>query len=421
MSTKRLTTEIFISRSKKIHGDKYDYSKVEYVNQTTKVCIICPIHGEFWQTPKLHMNGRGCPKCGNITIREKLSNKKKSTSNSKHKKRDRFVANNEYKEHQINDTGSFIMYSEKLHSYKYDYSKAEYKNKSTKVCIICPEHGEFWQTPHSHLIGHGCPKCGHKITDFKLSYTFEEFVEMANKKYNGKYTYKKEQYKGYMVKMKMVCPEHGEFWQTPSYHIDGCGCSKCVNEHRRKLFSLGKERFIEKSSDIFHSYYSYNNVSYVNNNTKVLITCPKHGDFLCTPANHLKGRGCPICKSEHYVGETKLYWLLKDAFKEEEIYRQYRADWLSNCKSIDFFIPNYKIAIEHQGQQHFESVEHFGGENKFKRCVELDTEKYKECTLQGITLLYFSYGEHKVPSEYFEKVYTDEKEFIEKLKELKYE
>lgn len=60
---KKLTTEEFIEKARKVHVDKYDYSKVEYVNNLTKVCIICPKHGEFWQTPNNHLSGKGCPIC----------------------------------------------------------------------------------------------------------------------------------------------------------------------------------------------------------------------------------------------------------------------------------------------------------------------------------------------------------------------
>ena len=103
-------TEIFIEKARQIYGDKYDYSKVEYKNAYTKVCIICPTHGEFWQTPNNHLMGHGCYNCG----------KRKKTTND------------------------FIEESIKIHGSKYDYSKTEYTSANNKVCIICPEHGEFF-------------------------------------------------------------------------------------------------------------------------------------------------------------------------------------------------------------------------------------------------------------------------------------
>ena len=131
-STKKITSEEFINRSILIHNNKFDYSKVEYVNNHTKVCIICPEHGEFWQMPSDHLNGHGCKKCFN---EEKRGKSKQLT------------------------TEKFIEKAKKIHRDKYDYSKVNYVNSQTKVCIICPEHGEFWQTPKSHLNGRGCPHC----------------------------------------------------------------------------------------------------------------------------------------------------------------------------------------------------------------------------------------------------------------------
>lgn len=125
-SGKRLTTKEFIERAREVHGDKYDYSKVNYINQHSKVCIICPIHGEFWQIVQIHLMGHGCPKCsGN----GKLS----------------------YEE--------FVERARKIHGDKYDYSKVKFNSILDKVTIICPIHGEFTQVANDHLQGNGCQKC----------------------------------------------------------------------------------------------------------------------------------------------------------------------------------------------------------------------------------------------------------------------
>ena len=130
---RRLTTESFIEKAKEIHGDKYDYSKVNYVNSRTNICIICPKHGEFWQRPDLHLDKHGCPLCG-------------------------FESTADY--NRLN-TDEFIKKAREIHGDKYDYSKVDYKDSKTKVCIICPEHGEFWQKPNDHLSRKfGCHKCG---------------------------------------------------------------------------------------------------------------------------------------------------------------------------------------------------------------------------------------------------------------------
>ena len=141
---------IFIEKARQIHNDKYDYSKVNYVNSRTKVCIICPEHGEFWQTPHNHLKGYGCAECG-----KEKSHLPKIT------------------------TEDFIAKSKERHGNKYDYSKAYYKTGDAKVCIICPEHGEFWQTPSNHINGSGCPKCANEKRKNALLKDTKLFVDVA--------------------------------------------------------------------------------------------------------------------------------------------------------------------------------------------------------------------------------------------------
>ena len=193
------TTEQFIEDAKQIHGEKYDYSKVEYVNAKTKVCIICPIHGEFFQTPTHHLSGYGCPKCRYI-----------KSGNKKRKNKEQFIEE-----------------SRKIHGNKYNYSKIEYRRLDEKICIICPEHGEFWQLPGNHLKGHGCPICGGN-----KKYTLEEFIKKANQIHGDKYDYSNVKYINANTKVCIICKEHGEFWQTPNCHINRHqGCAICDESH----------------------------------------------------------------------------------------------------------------------------------------------------------------------------------------------
>ena len=134
---RKLTTEEFIEKAKAKHGDKYYYSKVDYVDSKTKVIIICKEHGEFKQKPRNHLHGQGCSEC--------VGNKKSNTE-------------------------KFIKDAKKIHGDKFNYSKVEYTNNITEIIIICPKHGKFPRTPNSHLAGHGCPKCA------GLNKTTEEFI-----------------------------------------------------------------------------------------------------------------------------------------------------------------------------------------------------------------------------------------------------
>lgn len=119
-------TQEFIEKAKQVHGDKYDYSKVEYKTAKTKVIIICKEHGEFEQTPDNHLHGKGCPKC---------------------------VKNYKLTQEE------FIKRAKEIHNDFYDYSQVKYNNIQEKVTIICPKHGKFEQRPVVHLLGCGCPKC----------------------------------------------------------------------------------------------------------------------------------------------------------------------------------------------------------------------------------------------------------------------
>jgi hypothetical protein len=292
----------------------------------------------------------------------------------------------------------------KIHGDKYRYGT--YVNNRTKMQIFCPIHGEFWQTPKQHLRGQGCPECGkikNKIRSKRqtsngkrlMNITKDEFIKLANIKYQNKYDYSDINYISYCKnKIKIKCPKHGIFEQYPNQHLRACGCVGCVSEHKRELFHLKLNVFKERAKKLFHDKYTYDNVTeIINTYTKIPITCKIHGDFLCSPNNHLKGRGCPICKNETYVYENRLFCFLKTFLDEHEIIRQARPIWLTNNKSLDFYIPKYKLAIEHQGEQHFNEVKYFTqqGKAKLERTRELDFEKYNECTKNNIRLLYFSY------------------------------
>ncbi len=208
----------FIENARKVHGDKYDYSKVEYKDQHTKVCIICPEHGEFWQQGQAHLKGNGCPKCS--------------------------------KRHHYT-TEEWIEEARKVHGDKYDYSKVEYINKSTKVCIICPEHGEFWQEAHAHLSQkQGCKKCAGL---YKPS--TEEWIETARKVHGDKYDYSKVKYKNARTKVCIICPEHGEFWQTPEKHVNQSqGCPKCDSSSLEESVRL----LLQRNNISFEEQYTSN-------------------------------------------------------------------------------------------------------------------------------------------------------------------
>ena len=286
-----MITEEFIQKAKAVHGNKYDYSKVEYVNNKTKVCIICPIHGEFWQRPHDHTRHAGCPVCSH----------------------DRGA-----KLQAISDA-EFIKKAKAVHGDKYDYSKVKYINNRIKVLIICPIH-DFEQKPSNHLQGQGCPFCGREKNRASRTYSFEDFIKAAKAVHGDKYDYSKVNYINKNTKVCIICPKHGEFWQIPHKHLSGQGCEKCFRASLAKRYSLGQEKFIERASEVHHGFYDYSQVDYVNSSTYINIICPLHGVFPQLPSSHLRGHGCPKC-ADIENGKRKRKWTSETCRKEAQKYK----------------------------------------------------------------------------------------------------
>lgn len=184
----RSTKENFIKKAKEKHGDKYDYSLVNYINRKTKVKIICKEHGVFEQEPHNHIRGQECGRCAGL-----------------------YKTN----EHVINQ-------AKKTHGNKYDYSLVDYIANDKKIKIICKEHGVFEQLTYAHIkTGQGCPRC------FGLYKTSEQFISDSKIIHGNKYDYYLVDYKHSKRKVKIKCQTHGMFEQTPNMHLKGQGCPIC--------------------------------------------------------------------------------------------------------------------------------------------------------------------------------------------------
>lgn len=235
-----LTTEKFIEKARKIHGNLYDYSKVNYINNRTKVIIIDPEHGEFLQTPHNHLKGNKCYKqykCKKLTTEE------------------------------------FIEKSKTIHNNLYDYSKVNYINSQTKVIIIDPIYGEFLQTPNKHLNGQGHISRGKiKITNTK-KYNNKIFIEKARKVHGDLYDYSKVNYIHSRTEVIIIDPIYGEFLQKPELHIRGCGNPKRITANKVKdhiiplsIIMSSKERILRLHKDrpLFKLLNSELNINYID-------------------------------------------------------------------------------------------------------------------------------------------------------------
>ena len=377
---RRLTTEEFIRRAKVVHGNKYDYSKINYINNRTKICVICHEkdeygneHGEFWIEPSHHINGVGCREC--------------------------------WKKSKRLTTEEFIEKARKIHGDKYDYSKTDLDNRDEKgcVCIICKKCGkEFWQRPSGHLQNKGCLYCG----GTKKS-TTEEFIEKAKEVHGDKYDYSKVEYVNSYTPVCIICPEHGEFFINANNFIRGNGCVDCSNKKRTKKL----DEFINESRKIHGDKYDYSKVIYKNNYTKVCIVCKKcNYEFYQTPHSHLRGNGCPSCNESKLENEINIF-LKENNLKFIQQCNCNTFKWLGK-QSLDFYLPDYKAAIECQGEEHFRPVEFFGGEEAFKEQRNRDKIKKKICNENNINIFYFTNIKN---IKFFDKVYYNKDKLIKSI------
>lgn len=442
-----------VKRAKIVHGNKYDYPKFSNISALKKMKIICPIHGEFEQVVYAHLRGQGCPKC--------IGKRRNYT------------------------TENFIKDATEKFGNKFDYSKTVYTNRREKVCIMCKEliteenpNGEFWQYPFTHLKSkNGMPFLGKRGVKYpkienenEIERKTAQFIEKARIVHGNKYDYSKAKYKGSKIKICIICPIHGEFWQMPTNHLKGCGCQKCAKKGKinvdefiekakqihgdkysydlinkisesKKIKIICKkhgifeqyyhhhlqgsgcpmcsnnkksttEKFIEEAKKIHGDKYDYSKVEYINNHTPVCIICPKHGEFWQMPTNHILSKSnCPLCNESKLEEEINL-------LLNENTIENIRQKKFNNIKNInplpfDFYLPKYNVVIECQGIQHFEKSPFFKDVNR----IEKDVIKYNGCVDNGIKILY--YTNVKGYTKYFNKIYNKNNLFVDKNKLLK--
>ena len=282
---RKKTTAQFIADARKVHGDRYDYSKVDYQGSAIKVCIVCRDHGDFMQKPNSHLMGQGCPTCGG------------------HKKRTR---------------ESFIAQARLVHGDLYSYDKVDYKNDSTKVVVTCPIHGDFLITPDAHIHSRqGCKQCSQEKRGLDSRMSQEEFIKRATEKHAGKYSYDKVVYRDSHTRVIITCPIHGDFKQLPYHHLNGSGCKKCGTALTKEKESVSLEEFIDRAKACHTIQYDYSKVVLNGVQSIVRIICPIHGEFKQRACTHLRGHDCPKCGyAQNAIKRTKpLEKFIEDAIR----------------------------------------------------------------------------------------------------------
>lgn len=353
----------FIKSAKKIHGNKYDYSKVDYTHSSEKVIISCPKHGDFQIRPNNLLSGTGCPACGTESMVDK----------------------------QRMPLEDFIAKAKKVHGDIYDYSKVDYKSYHEHITIICPEHGPFEQSPAGHLRGRGCQQCGIIKFSDALRFDTTKFIEDAKKVHGDKYDYSKVDYKESNKPVSIICPEHGEFTQSYQHHVvRKQRCPSCANR------DMNTDKFIARAYEVHGDKYDYSKVDYKLAKEKVTIICPEHGEFEQVAWNHLDGIGCPFCVDFlNSSGSKKIeQWLITNGYEYERektfkgLYNKFKRRYKLR---FDFYLPKFKLMIEFDGRQHFEPIPMWGGKESFNRLQDNDQKKNKWAEDNGYRLLRIAY------------------------------
>lgn len=264
----------------------------------------------------------------------------------------------------------------------------EYSTARLPIECRCEKCGYEWSPlPTNLLRGHGCPRCvGH------LQKTHEQFVKEVEA--IGKVTVLGK-YKNAHSPVLVKCNKCGKEWAPHASNLlNGIGCKSCCYEIVGKKNSISDDVFIKRVSNInptikIHSTYSDGPRKRAN------CTCSVCGFSWVPEAHHLiEGHGCPQC-SVPSVGEHEIQNVL-DTYNIEYI-RAYRFDELrgvgGKCLSYDFYLPKHNLLIEYQGQQHYEPVNYFGGEDKFKIQQEHDKRKRDFALSRNIRLIEIRYDE----------------------------
>lgn len=361
--TKRLSTQEFVKRAKVVHGDKYEYDDVIYINNHTKVKIFCKNCKEyFYQVPLSHLAGNGCEKCSY-----------------------KFRANK-----KMLDLDTIISRFRQIHKNKYDYSNIIYTGMKNNVKIVCNSCGNYFlMSPANHLKGEGCPYCNKNFCK-----TTKQFISEARLVHGDDYDYRNVIYKNNRTPVEIICKQCGNhFFQTPDNHLRGQKCPKCAYKAMGMRKMLDTSSFIMKSTEIHKGRYDYSKSIYSGICEPVKIICNKcHRMFTQIAHSHLMGCGCPYCKQSK--GELAIIEFLDKNKIDYEIQKRF-----TDCKNIkplpfDFYLPKYNLCIEYQGEQHYKCINFFGGEKAFELRKKNDEIKKNYCELHKIKLLEIHYNDN---------------------------
>lgn len=273
-----------------------------------------------------------------------------------------------------------------------------YINNNTKIKFKCLKCGHEWDSKPSNILsGKGCPNCSRK----KTNDAFLHELEKINNNIIALQPYVKDDTK---INFKCKKCQH-EWYQTPNNILNKkCGCPVCAAKKINDKNTLSHSDFLSKK-DSFNKDIEIIGI-YTKNYVKLDVKCLKCGyQWKMLSSNILKGQGCPICRESHLEKDV-CFFLDRNNLN---YIRQQRFDWLG-MKSLDFYLPDYNISIECQGEQHFKPVKHFGGYNRYIDTINRDLNKKKLCNDNGIEIVYVydkKFKKHMHDNEIVSEIYDN--------------
>jgi hypothetical protein len=269
----------------------------------------------------------------------------------------------------------FINKANTIHKNKYGYSKFIYKNAKTNGIIICPNHGEFLQTPDSHLHRKGCRLCGINRSNLSKQSNTNEFINKSIIIHGNKYDYSVTNYIKNNIKTKIICKKHGEFIQMPHSHLEVEGCPRCGNEIISDRLKMTLDMFIKKANLIHNNVYSYNETIYKKSDEKIKIGCKIHGIFTQNPAAHLMGQGCPKCAG--------LYKTTENCIEEFNTIHKFLYDY-SKVKYLGA-LNKVKIICKKHGEFEQTPANHLCGKGCSKCCNNISKQEISFLNYIGVS------------------------------------
>lgn len=266
---KQKSQKQFLSEIKKVHGDRYDLSKVVYQGALKRISVICmvPGHGLWEPLASSFKSGHGCPKCG----KERASKKKIKWT-----------------------TDYLIREGTKKWNGFFNYSMTKCNGAFDTIKFECPVHGIRSQRASSHLT-YGCQLCEIDKRANEKRLTKKILVKRLIDLYGHDFGYERQKIQNYYTVLSLKCPDHGLFEQSINNLLRGTACQKCGQERTVEPLRISHEEFMKKLIKIHGDNYILDKTLYTSNREKIILTCRKHGDFKITPSNALSGSGCSRC------------------------------------------------------------------------------------------------------------------------------